>query len=39
MIAKLAIWYVKRYTNEFWEAYNEGFFDGINSIPVEEAEE
>jgi len=46
MIAKFAIWFVKRYTNEFWNAYNEGFLDGREDyalwldeiVPLEEEE-
>ena len=39
MIAKLAIWYVKRFTSEFWNAYNEGFHDGIEQYILEREEE
>ena len=38
MIAKLAIWYVKKFTVEFWNAYNEGFHDGISQY-IQESEE
>jgi hypothetical protein len=39
MIAKFAIWIVKRYTNEFWNAYNEGFLDGKYQMLMDFEEE
>lgn len=39
MFARFAIWYVKRYTEEFWNAYNEGFLDGMEQIVMERCEE
>ena len=35
MIAKFCIWYVRKYTGEFWNAYNEGFHDGIEQYKAE----